>query len=118
MVGGVLYVVAALVGLVVGVWGLRFILEPARTLNLTIFRPYRSLPWPRGVQEDDSVRFNWSAAASRRVPTKPSWADVVVRPTGRPPAGDAESRDASVEEVYGETVMVEPLRATVHRAPH
>jgi len=38
----------------------------ARTadLNLSLFRPYRGDPWPRGVQEDDDFRFNWTPATA------------------------------------------------------
>lgn len=118
MVGGVLYIVAALAGLVLGMWGVGFVLDPAKKLNLTIFRPYRGSPWPQGVQEDDDARFNWKVATARRSPIKPVWTDVIVRHDGGPIPPDAEPGEASVEEVYGETVSVEPLQATVHRAPH
>ena len=39
-------------------------LERTADLKLSLFRPYRGDSWPVGVQEDDDVRFDWSAARS------------------------------------------------------
>ena len=41
-------------------------LTQSQELRLTIFRPYRGDPWPIGVQEDDDVRWQWSAATGSR----------------------------------------------------
>ena len=54
-----LLIIAAIAGLV-GLWIAR-----STELGLSIFRPYWGRdPWPRGVQEDDDVRFDWSRGPS------------------------------------------------------
>jgi hypothetical protein len=50
---------AVLVG---GIVGARAWMARTAHLDLGLFRPYRGDPWPRGVQEDDDVRFNWTPA--------------------------------------------------------
>lgn len=48
----------ALMSALVRIWFAR-----SRDLGITLFRPYRGDPWPRGVQEDDEIRFELPAAA-------------------------------------------------------
>ena len=43
----------------------RALFAPASSLGLSLFRPYRGDPWPRGVQEQYDVRFDWEPPAKR-----------------------------------------------------
>jgi hypothetical protein len=40
-------------------------LHAADELGISLFRPWRGDPWPRGVQEDDDFRFDWRPARVR-----------------------------------------------------
>jgi hypothetical protein len=50
-------------------------LHAADDLGISLFRPWRGDPWPRGVQEDDDVRFDWRPA--RRAPDLAETEDLV-----------------------------------------
>lgn len=55
--------------LVLAIVGARAWMARTADLHLSLFRPYRGDPWPRGVQEDDDVRFNWTPARRDDAPT-------------------------------------------------
>ncbi len=116
MVAGIIYIAAAMAGFLAAIGGLKWFFQPARSLRLSVFRPYRGDPWPRGVQEDDSVRYDWSSFGRRRVPIHPTWGDLAVSPAGVAAVDDPEPGTFDVEELAGQAVEVEPLHATVHRA--
>jgi len=35
-------------------------IHAADDLGISLFRPWRGDPWPRGIQEDDDARFDWT----------------------------------------------------------
>ena len=90
---GLLLIVASMAGFVAGIAGVKFLIQPASSLRLDVFRPWRADPWPRGVQEDDEVRFDWSA-------TK--------RPVS---ASVADPADVTTEDLPDGAVVVEHLGA-------
>jgi hypothetical protein len=112
----------ALLGLLV--LGSRLILEPARVLRLGLFRPWRGDPWPRGVQEEDPVAFDWAGAERRRrARLAPRYGDLVIQPTidptGPPARDDTTTDGTAVEDAPpGARVDVEPLQPEVRRQPH
>lgn len=111
----IVYIVLAVAGFLAGIVGIKLLLEPANALRLTIFRPYRRDAWPQGVQEDDSVRYDWSAIGRRRAPIHPTWTDIVVSPAAGKPTIATEPGDFGLEELTGESVAVEPVDPTIHR---
>jgi len=92
-------------------------LKPANALGLSLFRPYRGDPWPRGVQEDYEVHFDWSPRKPRPAPIQPSWSDIVVAPTADG-AFEAPADEIEIEDLYGETATIEHVRGDVRIAPH
>jgi hypothetical protein len=93
-----LWFVAGLAGLVAGIAAVRLLVQPPSGLRLTFFRPWQGDPWPRGVQEDDDARFDWSGPKRRRAAIRLGWEESL-----------------SGEEAVG-TVSVEPLEpGQVHR---
>ena len=130
VISGMLYMAAALVGLLLALAGIDFLLSPAKTLRITLFHPYRRDEWPQGVQEENSVRFDLSGPRLPAPPIVPSWDEIRVASDAEGAAaatsdanGSAQSRIeestlAAIEESTTESVVVEPLHAEVHRAPH
>jgi hypothetical protein len=113
---------AALVGLVLAVVGIEFLLTPAKTLKISLFHPYRRDEWPTGVQEEDTVRFDFSGPRRPAPPIVPSWDDITAT-SGRGDTSTSASTavgpaDAAIEETTTDSVVVEPLHAEVRRAPH
>ena len=118
IISGLIYMGAALAGFVMALRGLELIFAPpAKTLKLTIFRPYRRDAWPQGVQEEDSVRFDFSGPKPPAPPIVPAYGDIVANSVADVSATEAVSETA-IEETTKESVMVEPLHGEVHRAPH
>ncbi len=115
-----IWMVAAMVGLVAGVAGLKFLLHPASGLRLNVFRPWQGDPWPRRVQEEDGVRFDWSAAARlRRAKLRPDWSDLVVTPTAPDTNIDPDPVTGTLEDLPGGAVDVDHLDAIeIHRPRH
>ena len=111
------WMVAAMVGLVGGVAGLKFLLHPASGLRLNVFRPWQGDPWPRGVQEEDGVRFDWSAAARlRRAALRPDWSDIVVAPSASDTTIDPDPIASALEELPGGAVVADQVDAVeIHR---
>jgi len=87
--------------------------EPARSLGLTLFRPWRGDRWPLGVQEDDDARFNWAAP---RPTTAPPPRRHVGPVSGSPPA----FHDGVVidEGQAGDIDVVRLARIDVHPRSH
>src|SRR4051812_3013115 len=117
-----MYMGAALVGLLLAVLGIEFLLAPAKTLKITLFHPYRRDEWPTGVQEEDTVRFDFTDPHPPTPPIVPSW-DEITATSGRGDTSTSESTgvgsaDAAIEETTTDSVVVEPLHADVRRAPH
>lgn len=94
----------------------KLILAGAYGLGLGVFRPYRGLAWPRGVQEDDDARFSWHArpeAAARRDDRR----DPGVRPVRSVTQRAFDPAATPTFEDSAGAVDVEPLgRVNVHRA--
>jgi hypothetical protein len=120
LTSSVIYMGAALAGLLLAVFGIDVLLSPAKTLKITLFHPYRRDGWPQGVQEEDNVRFDLSGPRPPAQPIVPSWGEITAtsgpldiapsEPTGVMPS------DAAIEETTTDSVVVEPLHAEVHRA--
>ena len=66
MIGGLIQIGAGLGMLALMMLGAHVILDPARGLKGGLFRPWRADPWPRGVQEEEPVRFDLAGAERRR----------------------------------------------------
>ena len=115
-----IWMVAAMVALVAGVASVRLLLHPASGLRINIFRPWQGDPWPRGVQEENEVRFDWAAPARlRRAALLPDWSDIVVTPTTPDPVDETIVTAGPVEELSGGSVVVEHLEGVdVHRPRH
>src|SRR3954468_1425258 len=77
VISGLIYMGAALAGLLIAVRGLELLLSPSK-MNLTIFRPYRGEAWARGVQEEDSDHFGFSGPRAPAAPSVPTWGDIVA----------------------------------------
>jgi hypothetical protein len=114
------WMVAAMVGLVAGVAGVKFLLNPASGLRLSVFRPWQGDPWPRGVQEEDGVRFDRSAAARlRRAALRPDWNDIMVAPSSSETTIDPDPIGIAFEELPGGAVVADQLDAVeIHRPRH
>jgi hypothetical protein len=113
---------AALAGLVLAVVGIEFLLTPAKSLKISLFHPYRRDEWPTGVQEEDTVRFDFSGPRRPAAPIVASWDDITAT-SGRGDTSTSESAavgssDPAIEETTSDSVVVEPLHAEVRRAPH
>jgi hypothetical protein len=116
---GLIWVVGSMVGFVAGIVGVKFLLQPASSLRLNVFRPWRGDPWPQGVQEDYDARFVWSAARKRRTPIVPSWDDIIVTPSMAQGDVDPDPADMAPQELPDGAVMVEHLRSVdVHHPRH
>src|SRR6476659_3227586 len=76
-------------------------------LDITLFRPWRGDPWPRGVQEDDDFQFDWRPARAmpRRIP------DLVIDIDGSPISWVHDPDD-----VVGDVALARPEHVEVHRA--
>ena len=110
---------AGMAGLLAGVAAVRLLVQPPSGLRLTVFRPWLRDPWPRGVQEDDAARFDWSAAKGRRAAIKRGWEDIVVTPTASAATSDADPVGGVVEDLPGGAIAVEHIDAVdVHRSRH
>lgn len=93
----------ALVG--VGVVLVERLTEPARSLGLTLFRPWRGEHWPIGVQEDDDARFNWHAAAAAKGAAPSATPTARPRPASASRAPRPKPTDGMViEELDGDDV--------------
>jgi len=113
-----IWFVAGMAGLLAGITAVRLLVQPPTKLRLTVFRPWRGDPWPRGVQEDDDARFDWSAAKRRRAAIKVGREDIVVVPATTDTTSDPDRIEIAVDELAGGTVPVEPLDpGHVHRRP-
>ena len=119
IISGLIYMGAALAGFVMALRGLELIFAPpTKTLKLTIFRPYRRDAWPQGVQEEDSVRFDFSGPKPPAPPIVPAYGDIVANSVRRCVLRRRLASEAAIEETTKESVVVEPLHGEVHRAPH
>jgi len=122
LTSSVIYMAAALAGLLLAVFGIDVLLSPAKTLKITLFHPYRRDEWPQGVQEEDNVRFDLSGPRSPAPPIVPSWDEITATSArGDTPTSEStavRSADAAIEETTTDSVVVEPLHAEVHRAAH
>ena len=118
----VIYMGAALAGLLLAVFGIDVLLSPAKTLNITLFRPYRRRRVAAGrpgrgqrpvrLERSDGHRRSRSSRLGRdRRDQRPS-RHRTFRTTGVMPS------DAAIEETTTDSVVVEPLHAEVHRAAH
>ncbi len=89
---------------------------PANRLGVSVFRPYRGDPWPRGVQEDDDARFSWTRRSDASQVAEPE--DALEHVAMRPPRpARPEPETPGFEEIEGPTLDVQPLaRDGVHRA--
>ncbi len=96
----------------------RALLRPAGTLGLSLFQPWRGDPWPRGVQEDYEVHFDWSPHKPPPAPIQPSWGEIVVEPATDAGGFEAFGGEVEVEDLHGETAAIEHVRGDVHVAPH
>jgi hypothetical protein len=118
MIGGLIQIGAVLGMLGLMMLGAHLILQSGRGLNVGLFRPWRGDPWPRGVQEEEPVRFDLVGAERRRrarlAPHFPP-ADIVA--TVSPDPLELESR---IEETRGPagSRRLEPLHAVVRRLRH
>jgi hypothetical protein len=94
------------------------LLRPASALGLTIFRPYRGDPWPRGVQEDLEIHFDWSPKTPR-TPIQPTWTDIVVEPDANATIAVMDDDAAvEIEELSGDSAAIEHVHGDgVHIAP-
>jgi hypothetical protein len=114
-----LWFVAGLAGLVAGIAAVRFLVQPPSGLRLTVFRPWRGDPWPRGIQEDDDARFDWSGPKRRRAAIRLGWEDAAVWPATVDVPTDADPVEIAVEDLPDGTVRLEPLDpGQVHRPSH
>ena len=115
-----IWIVAAMVALVAGVAGVRLLLHPASGLRINIFRPWQRDPWPRGVQEENEVHFDWAAPARlRRAALRPDWSEIIVTPATQERVEESVSSSGPVEELPGGAVVVEHLDGVdVHRPRH
>ena len=97
-----IWFVAGMAGLLAGIAAVRLLVQPPSGLRLTVFRPWRGDPWPRGVQEDDDARFDWDGPAKRRrAAIRLGW------------------EERAMEELPAADVTVEPIDpGHVHRRPH
>jgi hypothetical protein len=97
-----IWFVAGMAGLLAGIAAVRLLVQPPSGLRLTVFRPWREDPWPRGVQEDDDARFDWEGPAKRRrAAIRLGW------------------EERTMEELPSADVSVEPIDpGHVHRRPH
>ena len=117
MIEALLSIGATMAGFVAGIAALHVVFSPASRLRIDVFRPYRGETWPRGVQEDDTVRFTWSRRRPARPPIRPSWSDIVVVPTADEPTPAIEPGTSIVEDTAGDRVAVRPVEgASVHQA--
>ena len=119
ILSGLIYMGAALTAFVVALRALELLFAtPSNRLKLTIFRTYRGNdPWPQGVQEEDTVRFDLSPRTPSPAPIAPSWDDIVVSGPGDrgSNAGVDAVGEARIEETANESAVVEPLHSEVHR---
>src|SRR3954468_1873865 len=108
VISGLIYMGAALAGLLIAVRGLELLLSPSK-MNLTIFRPYRGEAWARGVQEEDSVHFDFSGPKPPAAPIVPTWDDIVATSgvTDAPAIDTAAAADRAIEDTTKESVAVE-----------
>ena len=106
-------------GLLIAVRGLELLLSPSK-MNLTIFRPYRGEAWPKGVQEEDSIHFDFSDPKPPAAPIVPTWDDIVATSgvTDASAIETAAAADEAIEETTRESVAVERTHPDVHRALH
>ena len=93
-------------------------LKPADALGLSLFRPYRGDTWPKGVQEDYDVHFDWSPPKPPPAPIQPSWTEIVVQPTDDRPAVGAMLDATEIEDLHGETAAIQHVHGDVRIAPH
>jgi hypothetical protein len=93
-------------------------LKPANALGLSLFRPYRGDPWPRGVQEDYDVHFDFSPRKPRPAPIQPSWSEIVVAPTADDGVSEAPPDEIEIEDLYGESAAIQHVHGDVRIAPH
>ncbi len=91
-------------------------LIPANRLGVSVFRPFRGDPWPKGVQEDDDAKFSWTRRQDPTDTTEPD--DNLEHVAFRPPrAAPRDPETPGFEEIAGPDVDVQPLaRDGVHRA--
>ena len=114
-----IWFVAGMAGLLAGVAAIRLLVQPPSGLRLTVFRPWLRDPWPRGVQEGDVARFDWSAAKRRRAAIERGWEDIVVTPNDAGVTTDLDPTEIAVEELSGGAVAVEHIDpGSVHQRPH
>ena len=73
-----IWFVAGIAGLLAGVAAVRLLVQPPSGLRLTVFHPWRGDPWPRGVQEDDDARFDWSGPKRRSAAIRLGWEENAV----------------------------------------
>ena len=107
LTSSVIYMGAALAGLLLAVFGIDVLLSPAKTLKITLFHPYRRDGWPQGVQEEDNVRFDLSGPRPPAPPIVPSWDEITAtsgprrhrhlpnRPAPAPPTPRSRRRRAT-----------------------
>ncbi len=114
---GIILPIIAITSVLAFVRWARALLRPASTLGLTLFRPYRGDPWPRGVQEDDEVHFDWSPRKPPPAPIQPSWSGIVVIPTATDGASGPVANDIEVEDLHGESAAIEHVQGDVRIAP-
>ena len=117
--GMILGIVAVAIA-VAAVRYVRALFAPASSLGLSLFRPYRGDPWPRGVQEQYDVHFDWEPPKPKPepAPIQPSWSDIVDRARGERRDGSPPPTEVDIEDLVGETAAIEDVRGSVHIAPH
>ena len=117
--GMILGIVAVAIA-VAAVRYVRALFAPASSLGLSLFRPYRGDPWPRGVQEQYDVHFDWEPPKpKRRAGHDP--AELVRHRRSRPRRTQGRlvrSAAVDIEDLVGETAAIEDVRGSVHIAPH
>ena len=114
---GMIVGIVAVAIAVAAVRGVRALFAPASSLGLSLFRPYRGDPWPRGVQEQYDVHFDWEPSKPKPAPIQPSWSDIVIAP-GVDAGTVAATTEVDFEDLVGETAAIEDVRGSVHIAPH
>ena len=108
--------VAGMAGLLAGVAALRLWIQPPSGLRLTVFRPWRGDPWPRGVQESDAARFDWDASAKRRRAALDAHRSDIIAQASVESDGELDVSAGPVEELAGGAVVVEHLAdIDIHR---
>jgi len=116
MIGAFIQIGAGLVMLGLILLGAHMILEPGRWPNIRLFGSWRADPWPRGVQEEDPVRFDLVGAERRRrarlAPRFPS-TDIIATARADAPGMKSPTIEEASEAATGH--RLEPLHAVVRR---